>query len=155
MECHVFHANSGWLSYLDLDQSDDAPGRNRHAGSTGLGNLQGTEMRANVVYFSLALLLYLNGAALAQDEDKKKTAADPHKGALLAERWCASCHIVSSTQGKGTDITPSFASIAQRADFSVEKLAFFLLDPHPIMPRMTLSRDEARDLAAYIANQRR
>jgi mono/diheme cytochrome c family protein len=111
-------------------------------------------MRAKAFYFSLALLLCVNGAALAQDEGQKKSAPDPNKGAVLAERWCASCHIVASTQAKGSDITPSFASIAQRADFSVEKLALFLLDPHPIMPKMALSRDDASDLAAYIANQR-
>jgi hypothetical protein len=50
---------------------------------------------------------------------------------------------------------PSFASIAQREGFSADKLAFFLLVPHPIMPNMSLSRDEAQDIAAYIATQRR
>jgi hypothetical protein len=29
--------------------------------------------------------------------------------------------------------------------------AFFLLEPHPKMPNMQLSRSEAADLAAYIA----
>lgn len=53
------------------------------------------------------------------------------------------------------DATPSFASIAQRADFNAEKLALFLLEPHPKMPNMSLSRDEARDIAAYISTQRR
>ena len=81
-------------------------------------------------------------------------AADADNGSLLAQRWCTSCHIVSSTQSKGNDGTPSFASIAQRADFSVEKLAFFLLNPHPIMPNMSLSRNEAQDIAAYIARLR-
>ena len=53
------------------------------------------------------------------------------------------------------DHSPSFASIAQSADFSAEKLAYFLLEPHPKMPNMALSREEAKDLAAYIAAQRR
>ena len=111
-------------------------------------------MRSLFFCFTLALLFCSGEAALAQDADRKNTGPDANKGALLAQRWCASCHIVSATQGKGSDATPSFASIAQRADFSVEKLAFFLLDPHPVMPRMALSRDEARDIAAYIAKQR-
>jgi mono/diheme cytochrome c family protein len=82
-------------------------------------------------------------------------AADASNGLRLAERWCAACHIVSSTQGKGVDGVPPFASIAQRPGFNVEKLAFFLLDPHPIMPNMALSRTEAQDIAAYIARLRK
>jgi hypothetical protein len=31
------------------------------------------------------------------------------------------------------------------------KIAHFLLDPHPKMPDMSLSRTEAADIAAYIA----
>jgi mono/diheme cytochrome c family protein len=81
--------------------------------------------------------------------------ADPNNGSTLAQRWCAACHVVSGSQGKGTDIAPSFASIAQKPDFNVEKLAYFLLEPHPKMPNMALSRDEAKDLSAYIAEQRR
>jgi mono/diheme cytochrome c family protein len=111
-------------------------------------------MRLLVFCFTLALLFCSDEAAFAQDANKKRAGPDANKGSLLAERWCASCHVVSRTQGKGSDGTPSFASIAQRPNFSVEKLAFFLLDPHPIMPRMALSRDEARDIAAYIAKQR-
>jgi hypothetical protein len=34
-------------------------------------------------------------------------------------------------------------------------LAFFLLDPHPKMPDMALSRREADDLAAYIEGLKR
>jgi hypothetical protein len=41
------------------------------------------------------------------------------------------------------------------AAFNVEKLAFFLLDPHPVMPNMSLSRNEAQDIAAYIARIRK
>ena len=82
-------------------------------------------------------------------------AADADNGLRLAERWCASCHVVTRAQSKGTDSTPTFVSVAQRKDFSVEKLAFFLLDPHPIMPNMALTRNEAQDIAAYIARLRK
>jgi hypothetical protein len=42
-------------------------------------------------------------------------------------------------------------AIAKKPDFDAAKLALFLLDPHPKMPDMGLSRKEATDLAAYIA----
>lgn len=102
-------------------------------------------MRASIACLTLAL-------AISSDAT---FAADADNGSRLAQRWCASCHIVSITQTKGIDGATSFASIAQAADFSAEKLALFLLEPHPRMPNMSLSRKEAQDIAAYIAIQRR
>jgi mono/diheme cytochrome c family protein len=78
-------------------------------------------------------------------------AADPDNGERLARRWCAACHVVAPDQAGATGEAPPFASIAKRPDFDAAKLALFLLDPHPKMPSMQLSRTEAGDLAAYIA----
>jgi mono/diheme cytochrome c family protein len=78
-------------------------------------------------------------------------AADAENGERLAERWCASCHIVSPSQRQASADASPFASIARMPEFSAPKLAFFLLDPHPKMPNMFLSRREAEDLAAFIA----
>jgi mono/diheme cytochrome c family protein len=99
-------------------------------------------------------LVLLPVAATAQEPDRKIPRADPRNGAVLAQRWCTSCHIVSKEQTKAIDGVPSFTAIAQRGDVSGERLAFILLDPHPAMPAMTLTRNEARDLAAYIATQK-
>jgi mono/diheme cytochrome c family protein len=77
--------------------------------------------------------------------------ADPDDGEKLARRWCAACHVVASDQQRGTTEAPPFAALARMPGFSREKLVFFLLEPHPKMPSMTLSRQEATDLADYIA----
>ncbi len=77
-------------------------------------------------------------------------AADADHGLTLAKRWCAACHIVESGQKTATE-APPFASIAKRPDFDAAKIAFFLLDPHPKMPNMQLTRNETSDIAAYIA----
>lgn len=82
-------------------------------------------------------------------------AADANHGAELAKRWCASCHVVASGQKQASADVPSFAAIANKSDFSAEKLAFFLLDPHPKMPNFPLSRNEAGDIAAYIGSLRK
>jgi mono/diheme cytochrome c family protein len=82
-------------------------------------------------------------------------AADAAQGEQLARRWCASCHTVTPEAGRTTDIPPSFSSVAQRPAFDANRLAFFLLNPHPVMPNMGLSRSEAMDLAAYIASLRK
>ena len=76
---------------------------------------------------------------------------DPAHGEILAKRWCASCHLVGADQKQATTDAPPFAVVARRPDFSAENLAVFLLDPHPKMPNMSLSRAEAADITAYIA----
>jgi mono/diheme cytochrome c family protein len=82
-------------------------------------------------------------------------AADVDHGADLAKRWCATCHVVDSDQRQASADVPPFAAIARKPDFSPEKLAFFLLDPHPKMPNFPLNRTEAADIAAYIASLRK
>ena len=78
-------------------------------------------------------------------------AADPDNGERLAQRWCTACHVVASDQRGPTGEAPPFRTIAAKPDFDAARLAFFLMDPHPKMPNMQLSRSEAGDLAAYIA----
>ena len=79
-------------------------------------------------------------------------AADPANGKRVAERWCASCHVVSREQRQAGAAAPTFSSIGQLPGFDQGRLAWFLLDPHPIMPNMSLTRTEASDIAAYIAS---
>ena len=81
-------------------------------------------------------------------------AADVRQGEILAKRWCATCHIVAVDQQRGSTQAPAFSSIANKSDFNESALAYFLLAPHPIMPDMNLSRNEAVDLAAYIKAQK-
>jgi mono/diheme cytochrome c family protein len=80
-------------------------------------------------------------------------AADVDRGETLAKRWCAACHIVAVDQTHGQDNVPPFATIAKIPGFDATAIARFLMDPHPKMPDMQISRDEADDLAAYIVRQ--
>jgi mono/diheme cytochrome c family protein len=80
-------------------------------------------------------------------------AADAGHGETLAKRWCAACHIVAPDQSHGQDNVPPFATIAKIPGFNASAIARFLMNPHPKMPDMQLSRDEADDLAAYIVRQ--
>jgi mono/diheme cytochrome c family protein len=78
-------------------------------------------------------------------------AADPNHGQSLARRWCATCHVVAANQQRPTGEAPPFAEIAKQTDFDATRLTNFLLNPHPKMPNMSLTRIEAADLVAYIA----
>jgi mono/diheme cytochrome c family protein len=78
-------------------------------------------------------------------------AADADHGEKLARLWCASCHVVAPDQQRANADAPPFVAIGKKPGFSAEHLALFLLEPHPKMPSMALTRFEAADLAAYIA----
>jgi mono/diheme cytochrome c family protein len=77
-------------------------------------------------------------------------AADVANGGRLATQWCGSCHVVSSGQTQASADVPPFTEIARKPGFDAARLALFLLDPHPKMPNLSLTRSEAADLAAYI-----
>jgi len=101
---------------------------------------------------SISQLLVVATLALAGSSAR---AADADHGADLAKRWCASCHLVDGAQTQASADVPAFSAISSRSDFSPERVAFFLLDPHPKMPSFPLSRSEAADIAAYIASLRK
>jgi mono/diheme cytochrome c family protein len=94
--------------------------------------------------FVASILLAAVGSSLA-------LAADAQHGKDLAQRWCGECHLVASDQARANADVATFASLAKQPGFNAAQLAFYLLDPHPKMPNMALTRVEAADLAAYIA----
>jgi mono/diheme cytochrome c family protein len=96
-------------------------------------------------------LLFLAVPALLLNSTMPSYSADPQHGVALAKRWCASCHVVSPDQQRANADAPPFATIARSPSFNARQLAYFLLDPHPKMPELPLSRAAADDIAAYIA----
>ncbi len=81
-------------------------------------------------------------------------AADAEKGKQIAQSRCAPCHIVVPMQRQELSNSPPFDQIARNNDLSPEMLAYLILSPHPRM-NMSLSREEADYLAAYIISLRR
>jgi len=80
-------------------------------------------------------------------------AADAANGERIAKRWCAACHVVAVDQARANGDAAPFSTIGKTPGLDSAKLALFLLLPHPKMPDMNLSRQEAADLAAYIGQQ--
>jgi mono/diheme cytochrome c family protein len=89
--------------------------------------------------------------ALAASATDACAAANAAKGEIIARRWCAACHVVAADQTSANSDAPTFASIAQRHE-RAKKLEAFLMDPHPKMPDMNLSRSEIADIVAYIGS---
>jgi mono/diheme cytochrome c family protein len=104
-------------------------------------------LRPSIVLVSILLLVEAAGPV---------SAAESGRGATLAHTWCQNCHVVSSNQTSTVATqAPPFSEIAKRKDLDGTKLSFFLNAPHPQMPQMHLTRSDAADLAAYIAEQGR
>jgi mono/diheme cytochrome c family protein len=76
--------------------------------------------------------------------------ADVASGELLAQQWCANCHVID---GSGPSATlpqgpPSFRVAAGHRNPG--ELRAFLTHPHGQMPDLSLTRTEIDDLIAYI-----
>ena len=78
-------------------------------------------------------------------------ATDPAAGERLARQWCSVCHLVAADQDRAPVIAPPFATIAKKPSLDLRQLQQSMLAPHPQMPGRELSRDQAADIAAYIA----
>jgi mono/diheme cytochrome c family protein len=76
-------------------------------------------------------------------------AADADNGKRLAEMRCVTCHIVSPSERRVVTDAPPFEAIARKFASNPDTLAFSIIDPHPRM-NVTLTRQEAQDVAAYI-----
>ena len=79
--------------------------------------------------------------------------ADAAKGSQLAQQWCASCHVTSSSRaGNVQEGPPSFRTIA--GSRTADQLRAFLSHPHGAMPDLSLTRAEIDDLIGYIETLR-
>ncbi len=102
----------------------------------------------------LVFLCSIGALASASPGFGQGLTGDAERGGLLAERWCSTCHIVSDTQKQATTEAPTFQSIAERTPEAIDALAAFLMDPHPPMPDLSLTREDIRDLLLYIESLR-
>jgi mono/diheme cytochrome c family protein len=101
----------------------------------------------------LAMAILLAGRPhLAGAEEIGDVAA----GHRLSEIWCSSCHLVGPEAPSGvSNGAPTFPGIAGTSSTTPLSLRAFLQTPHPRMPDLHLTRDEADDLIAYILSLRR
>jgi cytochrome c len=118
----------------NLDRTARCPGRGR---------------TINRGVFTLALIAMSNIAA-----GSSSLAADPRKGAQLAQQWCASCHMIGGAPPRtALPGPPSFRAVA-RGVLAADQLQAFLTRPHGSMPDLSLTRSEMDDLIAYIGTLR-
>lgn len=103
----------------------------------------------------LGLLLLL--AASASRAQLALPPGDPKRGKDFALQACSVCHLVAPEQLAPRRIArqPSFQAIANAEGMNAMKLQALLTTPHPIMPNLILTPEEASDVIAYIMTLRR
>lgn len=81
-----------------------------------------------------------------------KIRGDVARGHALANKWCASCHLVDGTAAK--DQTPPFKAIAAGPKGEPDHLRAFLNQPHAPMPPLQLTNQEIEDLVVFLQSLR-
>jgi len=105
-----------------------------------------TDRRTLRTLTAAAFVLLLAGEAAAQQ-------GDVQRGRVLAQSWCASCHIVAGDAARtGADKAPPFAVIARDPQKGPDYLRPWLTQAHVGMPDFSLSRREMEDLIVYIGS---
>jgi hypothetical protein len=97
----------------------------------------------------LACLLFASGFGTGS----AAAAADANNGRRIAQTRC-SCHIVVPNHRQELAKSTPFEDIGRQNGFNAQMLAYLILAPHPRM-NLTFTREEAEDLAAYIASLRK
>lgn len=100
-----------------------------------------------------------DGRAAARAE---LAGGDPERGAaVIREAGCGACHTIPGVDGAGGLVGPPLTSWSRRSYIagalpnSPENLVRWIADPPSVepgtaMPDLDLSREEARDVAAYL-----
>jgi mono/diheme cytochrome c family protein len=102
--------------------------------------------------YSLALMISALMLTPAVAQSVQLGPGDAGHGRVIANTWCSACHLVAPGENRAVvaDV-PTFTSIAQRLPTDVDVLAAFIANPHPPMPNLGLSRQDIKDILAYIA----
>lgn len=77
------------------------------------------------------------------------SAGNAESGRVLAEKWCAGCHLIGNST-PGSDVAPPFAGIAADPAKRRGRLEAWLATPHTAMPSLPLTRYDIDDLVTYI-----
>jgi mono/diheme cytochrome c family protein len=91
-------------------------------------------------------------AVAVPDTHAEPKPGDIHAGRRFALANCRPCHVVAANQNSPIRFAdaPTFHDIAAMPSTTRFSLDVWLRNPHPTMPSLILSRQEAADVIAYI-----
>ena len=100
-------------------------------------------MNRQIVAAASALLLLASSAYAAT------VPGDPEAGRTLVTNSCTSCHAPSGTT-RASDQAPPLSFLAKDNKANPRWVRGWLMDPHPPMPGIMLSRKQIDDVIAYL-----
>lgn len=104
----------------------------------------------------IRLLLSAALALAASSAFAQTLPGDPQKGRDLALQTCSGCHFVAAGQRPPAPVqAPPFSAIARDPATTEFRLRNFLRAPHPIMPVLILSQEEADNVISFILSLKR
>jgi len=110
------------------------------------------KMKSKKVFFAVLAAAFALSTVIF---DTAAFAQDVTAGAQIAKTWCSGCHLIGrADQTVANDAIPTFVSIAHDNTTTSAGLTAFLSTPHTNMPNYTLTRDEIREVSAYIMSLR-
>ncbi len=105
---------------------------------------------ARRLFFGFVVLVFPAGATLAETANTSNTY-DVREGDRLAHTLCVNCHVVDAHGPEiRNDRVPSFTWIAGQKGLTPTTLSAWLSTSHDRMPDIHLTRDEIRQVSAYI-----
>jgi cytochrome c len=78
-------------------------------------------------------------------------AGNADAGRLLVTRSCSSCHALDAAS-TATDGAPPLSTVAKTNKERPAWIRGWLMDPHPPMPSIMLSRQQIDDVIAYLSS---
>ncbi len=95
-------------------------------------------------------------ATAVPDTHEAPLPGNVQAGFRFAQNNCRPCHVVKANEGSVIRFAnaPDFFAIADMPSTTSFSLNVWLRNPHPTMPSLILSRQEAADVVAYILSLR-
>lgn len=104
---------------------------------------------ANGLKAAMSVLLASAAPALAQE------TASIDAGYRLAQAVCVECHAIEPNDTISPNLdAPPFSEVANKPAMTVIALSVWFRSPHPTMPNLVITKDEASNLSAYILSMK-
>lgn len=96
-------------------------------------------------FLTLAACAALAAPAMAEEP------GDAARGARYAQKVCAECHAVLSSEGYSPNpLAPPFQQVAETTGMTHRALVVWLQSSHPNMPNIMIEAGDRDDVIAYI-----
>jgi len=127
-----------------------------------LARMPSSRAKGVALLSALALFAAACGETKGREPQYLVPGADAAHGRALIQRYgCGSCHMIPDVPGARGTVGPSLAGLAERSyvagvlQHTPDNLVRWIEDPKAVdsltaMPDLGVTRDEARDIAAYL-----